>query len=260
MGELIRQDVVRIVRRRMFIVGLLVTVAYQLLVLFSMVVPMGYGYDPNAQAVINGTSLPAVSLTVAALGNTTASWIVSPGACAAWFAGSLSSGYVDLRQSWGASRRRQTIAALLASELAAGILFLVTLAAVFAVSAMVSVDPLGPSSRETLELVRAGVLYDCPLDARYARDLVLPLVGMLLAVCSGFVLALMFGDEFVAGAAPAIFPALSSLDLRPLGETFTIGACVLTGEQWICAFAKTGAVLVLLVVAIVTLAPRVRWS
>ena len=87
MGELIRQDVVRIVRRRMFIVGLLVTVAYQLLVLFSMVVPMGYGYDANAQAVINGTSLPAVSLTVAALGNTTASWIVSPGACAAWFAG-----------------------------------------------------------------------------------------------------------------------------------------------------------------------------
>lgn len=260
MGELIRQDVVRIVRRRMFIVGLLVTVAYQLLVLFSMVVPMGYGYDPNAQAVINGTSLPAVSLTVAALGNTTASWIVSPGACAAWFAGSLSSGYVDLRQSWGASRRRQTIAALLASELAAGILFLVTLAAVFAVSAMVSVDPLGPSSRETLELVRAGVLYDCPLDARYARDLVLPLVGMLLAVCWGFVLALMFGDEFVAGAALAVFPALSSLDLRPLGETFTIGACVLTGEQWICALARTGAVLAFLVVAIVTLAPRVRWS
>ena len=185
---------------------------------------------------------------------------MSPGACAAWFAGSLSSGYVDLRQSWGASRRRQTIAALLASELAAGILFLVTLAAVFAVSAMVSVDPLGPSSRETLELVRAGVLYDCPLDARYARDLVLPLVGMLLAVCSGFVLALMFGDELVAGAAPAVFPALSSLDLRPLGETFTIGACVLTGEQWICALARTGAVLVFLVVAIVTLAPRVRWS
>lgn len=260
MWELVLQDARRIVCRRTYAFGLLAVCAFQVYVLFSSVVPVGYAFDFATGSEVVGSQLPVPAAVVAALGNTSIFWMVLPGSCAAWLARELSSGYVDVRRTRGAARESQILAAFLSAGVSALLAFGASAAVLAAV--FLAIRAPATSAAEAQQVMSAlqvqGVVYQSPLDARYLRDALLPLTNALLAVAVALVLALATRDALLSAVIPAVCPLVSFVDIRPLAEVYAIGTRALELSDWLEAILPTlvGLLAVVCVATVLLVARR----
>lgn len=185
MGEVLRQDVARVVKTPPYGMAVLAVSAYAVYTMVATVLPMGYGIVDEGAARALGPVMRAGGLV--GVGG-------QPAACRGARGG-------------GAGRHAPHVGRTSRLLLSLGVALAASLAAATALS-------VSPFDQGHLDLLLAALdgqhdLHGCVFDPRYLRDLLLPVSGALLAAWLG----VLEGLATLRAPAPAAAAALSALGL-----------------------------------------------